>query len=306
MSNKGNSLVNSEMGNPWSTYVPLSIHSCWLRMMTHRPTGIRALSGAHSLRPNTGQTGGCTLRSLDSCLGSNSDSDTSTYCPFPTKHHYHYHMLLHCLTLNTTSIWTAYIVLYQTEAVTLSFTYTSTGAGSSSMPASFSTIQIFIKTINSGANLHPCLGSPKVKISSSHPSWLLSVTGCATRYGMPGCLFWLLACYMRLCALISRYISCIHLGIRHISRMPSPHRKPCLAISTVLSQNERLFNKNRCLIIIQIETGISSDTLQTRLWLWNRHRSRFSGWNSILWRWPWAVYCPLSGSRSSRNWSYRC
>ena len=144
MSNNGNSLVNSKMGNPWSTYVPLSIHSCWFRMMTHWTTGFRALSGAHPLKPNTGETGGCTLRSLDSCLGSNSDSDTSTYCPFTTKRHHHYNMLLHCLTPNT-SIWTAYIVLYQTEAVTLSYTYTRTGAGSSGMPASFSTIQIFTK-----------------------------------------------------------------------------------------------------------------------------------------------------------------
>ena len=154
--------------------------------------------------------------------------------------------------------------------------------------------------------MHPCLGSPEVEISTSHPSWLLSASGCATRQSMPGCWFWLLVWHMRLSALIIRYISWIHLWIRHISLMPSPHRKPCLAICTVLSQNERLFNKNRCLIIIQIETGISSHTLQTRLWLWTRHQSTFTGWKSILWRWPWGLYYSRSGSRSSHHRGSRC
>ena len=98
------------------------------------------------------------------------------------------------------------------------------------------------KTINSNTNMAPGLGSPEVEISSSHPSWPLSAPGCATRQSMPGCWFWLLVWHMRLSALISRYISWIHLWIRHISLMPSPHRKPCLAIFTVLSENERLFN----------------------------------------------------------------
>ena len=67
------------------------------------------------------------------------------------------------------------------------------------------------KTINSGANMHPCLGSPEAEISISPPSWLLSASGCATRHGMRGCLFWLWTWHMRLCVLISRYISWIHL-----------------------------------------------------------------------------------------------
>ena len=140
MSNNGNSLVNSEMGNPWSTYVPLSIHlECW-------HTGRRGLEHSVELT-HWGQT----LVKQEFVLWDPwipvwdpTDSETSTCCPFPTKHHHHYNMLLHCLTHNT-SIWIAYAVFYQTEAVTLSFTYTRTGAGSSSMPSSLSTIQIFIK-----------------------------------------------------------------------------------------------------------------------------------------------------------------
>ena len=55
ISNSGNSLVDSEMGNPWSIYVPLSSsHPQWFRTVTHRLTGFRALSGAHQLRPNIG------------------------------------------------------------------------------------------------------------------------------------------------------------------------------------------------------------------------------------------------------------
>ena len=66
---------------------------------------------------------------LDSCLGSNQFRYIHLL-PFPYKTpsslqlaSYH-NTLLHCLTHKTT-IWTAYIVLYQTEAVTLSFTYTT-------------------------------------------------------------------------------------------------------------------------------------------------------------------------------------
>ena len=56
LSTSGNYLVKSEMGNPWSAYVPLSSSQpCWFRTVTHRPTGFRALSGANQLRPNTGQ-----------------------------------------------------------------------------------------------------------------------------------------------------------------------------------------------------------------------------------------------------------
>ena len=84
---------------------------------------------------------------LDSCLGSNQFRYIHLL-PFPYQTpsslqlaSYH-NTYLHCLTHNT-SFWTAYKVLYQTEAVTLSFTYTRTG--SSSMPSSLSTIQIFIK-----------------------------------------------------------------------------------------------------------------------------------------------------------------
>ena len=113
--------------------------------------------------------------------------------------------------------------------------------------------------------MHPRLCLSQLKISSSHPGWLLPTSGCTMRHNtMVGWLRFLVW-NMRLCVLICRSVSWIHLRIRHISLMPSPHRKSCLTTYTAISQNERLFKKYRCLIIVQIQTGVCPYNLQA--WL---------------------------------------
>ena len=158
LSNNGNSLVNSEMGNPWSTYVPLSIHSCWFRMMTHRPTGFRALSGAHPLRPNTGQTGVCTLRSLDSCLESNRFRYIHLL-PFPYQTP---SSLQHVATLpNPQHLYldSLYSPLPNWSGHPQFHIYKNWCRFKQHASKLQHNTNIY-KTINSDANLHPCLGSP--------------------------------------------------------------------------------------------------------------------------------------------------
>ena len=187
-----------------------TLHS--LRMLTHKPTRFRALSGAHPMRPYTGQIWGCVQRFWIS-VWNPPNSDTPTSClplqntiltttgilsqhatALPNPQHLFLDSLYsHLPNWSGHPQFHIYKNLFKQHAIQLKHNTT------------------IYKTINSGANMHPSLGSPEVEISVSHPSWLLSASGCATRHGMHGCLFWLWTWHMRLCARISRYISWIHL-----------------------------------------------------------------------------------------------